>query len=118
QQDFALPDTIAEADPEVFESAMVDADNAVDALALDTERATQLQACQHELARLAQVRGALQKQIDELLHEQHKRQQRWQADLQEATMPALSPGEARDWLAVLENTRAACERVHILQTQL
>src|SRR5690606_988290 len=39
-------------DTDAFESAMQSADDTVDALARDTERAAQLQACQHEIDRL------------------------------------------------------------------
>src|SRR5690606_28617967 len=105
-------------DTDAFESAMQSADDTVDALARDTERAAQLQACQHEIDRLRQLRTALQQQIAELIEEQNERRQRWQNELQEAGLPALSPSEVRDWQAVLDNVLACSERIHTLQAQL
>ncbi|MBC7514686.1 MAG: hypothetical protein H7234_09675, partial [Herminiimonas sp.] len=95
--------------PQAFEQAVQHADAVIDALARDTERAAQLQACLQKIDALEADRQVLQQALATLAASDLKQQQAWTRKLADAGLPLLAPAALREWQQLLMRTRAACE---------
>ncbi|HEX8610081.1 MAG TPA: AAA family ATPase [Telluria sp.] len=103
---------------DTVEADVRDADRLVDELARDTERATQLQGSQDELARLAQ-------QLADIEHERtaHAERgaaalERWHATLAARGLPQLAPKALREWQARLADAREQSANLQALIEEL
>lgn len=94
---------------QAYEAAVVQADQRVDELAGDTERAARVQACKHEVQTLESDRAELQRQLEEMDNREGMRLESWAALLSEAKLPEFSPAALRDWQALLPAARTALE---------
>jgi len=94
---------------QVYELAVVKADQVVDAFASDTERAAQLQGRNRVIETLERDRDALVQQLAEIDRTDHIRQASWAESLAALGLPPLSPAALRDWQALLPTARASCE---------
>ncbi|MBC7414789.1 MAG: AAA family ATPase [Herminiimonas sp.] len=95
--------------PEAFTHAITRADQLIDDLARDTQRATQLQACLLKIATLEGDRRDLHRQVEQLDQEAAVQDAAWATRLATAGLPALAPGALREWQARLTRARGACE---------
>ena len=95
--------------PQAYEEAVADADRLIDALASDTERATQLQARRRAVDTLERDRNALNVQIASLALEESSRQAGWAVTLANGCLPSLTPAALRDWQALLSTAHTAFE---------
>jgi len=101
--------------PDVYEKAVTHADQLVDALAKDTDRAAQLQGNKRRIDSLEADREKLHRDIEELDEAERTRQTAWNQMLSAANLPAQPPASLRDWQALLPVARAAVDAV---QTKL
>ncbi|MDZ7855571.1 ATP-binding protein [Sphaerotilus sp.] len=90
------------------------ADALVDALVRDAGRAAQLQALQRQIADLVRDQHLRQSEIQQLQREQVARAAAWQVRLQEAGLPACSPEALREWQARLRAARLAADQAETL----
>ena len=97
--------------PQAFEQAVQHADAVIDALARDTERAAQLQACLQKIIALEADRCVLQQALATLAASDLHQQQAWARKLADAGLPPLAPAALREWQQLLVRTRAACENL-------
>ncbi|MBC7514664.1 MAG: AAA family ATPase, partial [Herminiimonas sp.] len=77
--------------PQAFEQAVQHADAVIDALARDTERAAQLQACLQKIDTLEADRQVLQQALATLAASDLQQQQAWTRKLADAGLPLLAP---------------------------
>jgi exonuclease SbcC len=90
---------------DTVEADVRDADRLVDQLARDTERATQLQGSQDELARIEQQFADIEQ--ERVAHAQNSAAtlECWQAALAARGLPQLAPKALREWQARLADVR-------------
>ncbi len=103
---------------DAFELELLAADRLADALALDSTRAAQLQACARRLAELDREREALRAEREELSAAQARRRAAWAQSLRAARLPEMTPAALREWQAMLAHARAARETLCALQDEL
>jgi uncharacterized protein YhaN len=96
------------------EQAMRHADALVDALVRDTGRAAQLQALQRQIADLIRDQHLRQSEIRQLQLDQLARAAAWQVRLREAGLPACVPDSLREWQARWRVARSAADLVDTL----
>jgi DNA repair protein SbcC/Rad50 len=96
----------------VYEDAVKEADRLVDALARDTQRAAELQACKDNLSKLERDRDDLNLQLGAAEQEDGEQNRVWEQILASAGLPSLSPAALRDWQALLPAARKAIENMH------
>lgn len=101
-----------------FQAASVEADGLIDALARDTKRATQLQACQRKIADLERDREALQAELDRIAGEGLREQERWDQLLAKRQLPSLAPAALREWQDLLSRARAYAEELEVKEEEL
>ncbi|MDQ1919059.1 ATP-binding protein [Massilia pseudoviolaceinigra] len=101
-----------------FEADVRDADRLVDELARDTERATQLQGSQDELARLAQQLADLEHERAATGQRSAAAQERWNATLAARGLPQLAPKALREWQSRLAEAREQGANLQALTDEL
>lgn len=90
---------------DTHEAEARDADRLIDELARDTERATQLQGCQDDLARLERQLAEIERDQDDIAERSDVTLRRWHAKLQAQGLPLLAPTALREWQAQLVDAR-------------
>ena len=103
---------------DIVETGIHDADRLIDELARDTERATQLQGSQDELARLAQQLAELELERAATAQRTASALQRWDARLAERGLPQLAPKALREWQARLADAREQSGTLQALSDEL
>jgi len=93
--------------PLAYEAAVSRADAVVDDVARDTKRATELLACVNSVQRLEASLAQHRARREALQAEENQRQAEWLARLRAAGLPALGPGELREWQDKLAAARQA-----------
>lgn len=97
--------------PEVYQEAVKTADELVDGLASDTERAAQLQARTREQAKLDEDLQKLKLALEELQEARRKQEDLWHATLDAAYLPRRSAKALAEWQALLRRARETGESV-------
>ncbi|NHZ78213.1 AAA family ATPase [Massilia sp. CCM 8695] len=100
------------------EAGIRDADRLVDELARDTERATQLQGSQDELARLAQQSADLEHEHAAIEERSAAALERWNARLEAHGLPPLAPKALREWQSLLATARERSGDLQALTDEL
>ncbi|MGE0310569.1 MAG: AAA family ATPase [Lautropia sp.] len=95
-----------------FEAALAEADRLVDALAEDTGRAAQVQACEQQIDEWCADRAGLDAQLAQAVQAARQRADAWSAQLDAARLPRLAPAALRDWQAMLPGAVAAFDTLH------
>lgn len=103
---------------DAFEAETRDADRLADELARDTERATQLQGCQDELARLERESADIEHEQSDIVERNATALQRWHAKLQVQSLPLLAPAALREWQAQLSDVREQSATLQSLSDEL
>jgi len=98
--------------PHAYEEAVHTADELVDEVGRDAQRASQLQACLQGITRLQNDQALLSKQLVQLENESHDHRATWRTRLQAAHLPPIAPSELREWQARLTTARAAIETLN------
>lgn len=96
---------------QVYELAVSQADQAVDAFASDTERAAQLQGRNRVIETLELDRDELVRLLEEIDRADRIRQASWTEALATLGLPPLSPAALRDWQALLPAARTSRENL-------
>lgn len=97
--------------PQAYEQAVQQADAIIDALARDTARAAQLQACLHRAGALEADRQVLQEAAAALAASALQHEQAWGKKLAACRLPPLGPAALREWQQLLARARIACEKL-------
>jgi hypothetical protein len=92
-----------------YEDLVAQADDMVDALASDTRRATELQACKDSLGALERDRADLKAKLAEVAADETEQARVWLAALEAARLPSMAPAALRDWQALLPAIRTALD---------
>jgi uncharacterized protein YhaN len=100
------------------ERAISEADRLADALARDTERATQLQGSLDELTRVTREIDDLERELTALDERGSARLQQWYARLEAQQLPRLAPAALREWQARLAEAREKAEQLQQRQDEL
>ena len=97
---------------QAYEDAVQQADRLVDDLARDTARVEKWQASLREIQKLHDDRGALVQEDVQMKDAAAAQAGIWWRRLEAAHLPALGPGELREWQARLATARQAIEALH------
>ena len=98
---------------EVYERAVIAADDLIDELAGDTDRAAQFQAGSERILTLEKDQDELARRLEDLARDEAARQANWTEMLVAAALPPLSPAVLRDWQALLPPARDALETLRV-----
>jgi DNA repair protein SbcC/Rad50 len=104
--------------PEAYELAVEKADDLVDALGSDQERAAQLQAANDNIRTLSHDRIALEDLVQEADRKDSVRRTAWNVRLESAGLPALAPAALREWQARLSKARQLLEELQKKRDEL
>jgi uncharacterized protein YhaN len=104
--------------PQAFEDDLREADRLVDELARDTERATQLQGCLDEIARLEREAAELERELAAIDQRIASQRDRWNEQLAARRLPQLAPRALREWQALLADARDKAETLESRQDEL
>jgi DNA repair protein SbcC/Rad50 len=111
--------------PASYEASVQTADRVVDALASDTQRASELQQCRDTISALLRDRATLAAEVELTGAELASQSSVWAALVKAAYLPTLAPAALREWQRLLpvvqralENWRAKDdERLQLLQKE-
>jgi uncharacterized protein YhaN len=104
--------------PQAFEDDLREADRLADALARDTERATQLQACLDEITRLEREEADIERELAAVEARLTVQLAGWDAQLAARHLPPLAPAALREWQALLADARDQRETLQLREDEL
>jgi exonuclease SbcC len=104
--------------PQAFEDDVREADRLADALARDTERATQLQGCLDEIARLERESADIGRELAAIEERMAAQRAQWDAQLVARHLPPLAPAALREWQALLADARDQRETLQLREDEL
>ncbi len=103
---------------DAYVTSVQQADQVVDTLALDTERAAELQQCGYLVNSLQRELNDNRQGVETLQARIEQQQRQWADQLQSAGAPALTPAELRDWQRQLQEALRTNEHIQQIEDEL